>query len=172
MNRREAVIAGLTSLAAAVGIASAADEQTSDAEAESPELEPLRTLLNAYHTAFNNQDLEGVLATMSDKAAVMGTGPGEVWSGPDELKAAYRHFFEGFDMGQQTFDYEFSLGQITGDSGWLMTSGNVSGTKEEKDFTFPVNLSVVASKAGDKWVIDAMHFSILSGDSDEEQGDE
>jgi ketosteroid isomerase-like protein len=172
MNRREAVIAGMTSLAAAVGVASAADEQTSDAEAESPELEPLRTLLNAYLTVFNNQDLEGVLATMSDKAAIMGTGPGEVWSGPDELKAAYRYFFEGFDMGQQTFDYEFSLGQITGDSGWLMTSGNVGGTKDGKDFTFPVNLSVVASKAGDKWVINAMHFSILSGESDDEQGDE
>jgi uncharacterized protein (TIGR02246 family) len=172
MNRREAVIAGLTSLAAAVGVASAAAEQPSDAESESPELEPIRTLLNAYHTAFNNQDLEGVLATMTDKTTVMGTGPGEVWSGPDELKAAYRHFFEGFDMGQQTFDYEFSIGQVTGDSGWLMTSGNVGGTREGKDFTFPVNLSVVASKTGDKWVINAMHFSVLSGDSDEEQGDE
>src|SRR5215468_7839397 len=169
MNRREAVIAGLTSLAAAVGVASAAEEQTSDTETENPELEPIRTLLKAYHTAFNNQDLEGVLATMSDKAAVMGTGPGEVWSGPDELKAAYRHFFEGFDMGQQTLDYEFSIGQITGDSGWLMTSGNVSGTKEDKEFTFPVNLSVFATKDGGKWAIAAMHFSILSGDTEEEE---
>ena len=169
MNRREAVIAGLTSLAAAVGVASAADEPTSDAEAEDPELEPLRTLLNTYHTAFNNQDLDGVMATLSDKAAIMGTGPGEIWSGPDEIKAAYRHFFEGFDMGQQRLDYEFSIGQITGDSGWLMTSGNVSGTKEDKEFTFPVNLSVFATKDGGKWAIAAMHFSILSGDTEEEE---
>ena len=171
MNRKEAVIAGLASLAVAVTEPPAANAQTTDAEAETenPELEPIRSLLNAYHAAFNNHDLDGVMAAFSEKAAILGTGPGEIWSGPDEIKAAYRHFFEGFDMGQQTFDYEFNIGQITGDSGWLMTSGNVGGTKDGKEFTFPVNLLVTATKEGGKWVIAAMHFSILSGDTEEEE---
>lgn len=169
MNRREAVIAGFTSLAAAAGVASAADEPTPDAEAGNPELEPIRTLLTTYHTAFNNQDLDGVMATLSDKAAVMGTGPGEIWSGPEELKLAYRQLFEGFDRGQQRIDYEFNIGQITGDTGWLMASGNVSGTKEGKEFTFPFNLSVFATKDGGKWAIAAMHFSTLTGDTEEEE---
>ncbi|MBV8586786.1 MAG: nuclear transport factor 2 family protein [Verrucomicrobia bacterium] len=169
MNRREAVIAGFASLAAVVGGTSPSNAQTSEAETENPELEPIRTLVAAYDAAFNNQDLDGVMATLSEKAAIMGTGPGEIWSGPDEIKAAYRHFFEGFDIGEQSFDYEFNIGQITGDSGWLLTSGNVSGTKDGKPFTFPVNLSITAIKDGGKWLIGAMHFSILSGDSEEEE---
>lgn len=169
MNRREAFIAGLTSLAAAVGIQTDANAQTSDTEAANPELDPLRNLLAAYDRAFTNQDLDGVMAILSEKAAIMGTGPGEIWSGPEEIKAAYRHFFEGFDVGEQSFDYEFSIGQVAADSGWLLTSGNVTGTKEGKEFTFPVNISLAATKDGGKWQIAAMHYSILTGDTQEEE---
>jgi ketosteroid isomerase-like protein len=166
MNRRQAVLAGLATLAATPA-PPAAKSQTSEPEGEDPELEPLRALLKALDVAFSNQDLDGVMATLSEKAAMMGSGPGEVWSGPDEIKAAYQHFFEGFDYGQQSFDYEFSLGQLGADSGWLMTSGNVSGTKDGREFTFPVNISLVATKDGDKWRIAAMHFSTLTGETDE-----
>jgi hypothetical protein len=34
------------------------------------------------------------MACLTDKAAIMGSGPGEVWLGPDEMKVAYEHFFE------------------------------------------------------------------------------
>jgi ketosteroid isomerase-like protein len=172
MNRREAVLAGLASLAATIAAPPAVNAQTSEPEPETPEnpeLEPLRALLKALDVAFTNQNLDGVMATLSENAALMGSGPGEVWSGPDEIKAAYQHFFEGFDIGQQSFDYEFSLGQVGADSGWLMTSGNVSGTKEGNEFTFPVNISLVATKEGDKWRIAAMHFSTLTGDSEERE---
>jgi ketosteroid isomerase-like protein len=169
MNRREAVIAGLASLATAVGVQTDANAQTSDTEAANPELDPLRTLLAAYDKAFANQDLDGVMATLSEKASIMGTGPGEVWSGADEIKAAYRHFFEGFDVGEQSFDYEFSIGQVAANSGWMLTSGNVTGTKDGKEFTFPVNVSLVATKDGGRWQIAAMHFSILTGDTQEEE---
>lgn len=170
MNRRAVVLAGLASLAAAVAAPPVVQSQTSD-ETEIPELEPLRALLKALDVAFSNQDLAGVMATLSDNAAIMGSGPGEIWSGTDEIKAAYQHFFEGFDSGQQSFDYEFSLGKIGADSGWMMTSGNVSGTKDGKEFTFPVNISLVATKDGGKWLIAAMHFSTLTGDTEEREED-
>jgi ketosteroid isomerase-like protein len=167
MNRREAFIAGFAGLAAAVTAPGNANAETSDAEGENPELEPLRALLGAYDQAFANQNLEGVMATLSGDAVIMGNGPGEIWSGPDEIKAAHRHFFEGFDVGEQSFDYEFSLGHINGDTGWLLTSGNVNGTKDGKDYSFPVNISLVATKNGENWVISAMHFSNF-GDVEEE----
>ena len=43
----------------------------------------------------------------------MGCGPGEIWSGPDEIKAAHEHLFEGFDIGEQNFEYEFSIGELS-----------------------------------------------------------
>src|SRR5215831_11291678 len=166
MNRKEAIM-GIATIAAAAAVPSVVSAQKPEAEAENPELEPMRALLKAYDTAFTNQDLDGVMATMSDKAALMGSGPGEIWSGPDEIKAAHQKLFEGFDAKQQGFDYEFNIGQVMSDTGWMLTSGNVTGTKGGKEFTFPVNISLAATKQGGKWLIAAMHFSIVTDEPEE-----
>src|SRR5215468_12055631 len=105
MNRKEALL-GIATIAAAAAVPSIASAQTPEARAENPELAPIRALLKAYDTAFTNHDLNGVMATLSDKAAIMGCGPGEVWSGADEIKAAHQKLFEGFDPHEQGFDYE------------------------------------------------------------------
>jgi len=96
----------------------------------------------------------------------MGSGPGEIWSGPDEIKVAYEHFFQGFDKGQQKFEYQFRVGGLTSDMGWMMTSGNVTGKKDDKEFAFPVNISLTVAKDGSRWLIAAMHFSTLAGGAD------
>jgi ketosteroid isomerase-like protein len=129
MNRREAIIAG------AVGIATAvtAVENAQASPSENPEVEPIRALLKAHDEAFTDQDINGVLACFTKTAAIMGSGPGEIWSGPDEIKVAYEHFFQGFDKGQQKFEYQFRIGGLTSDMGWMMTSGNVTGKKDEKE---------------------------------------
>ena len=170
MNRKEALM-GIATIAAAAAIPSVAHAQKPEAEAEgeaqNPELEPLRALLKAYDTAFTNQDLNAVMATMSEKAAIMGSGPGEIWSGADEIKAAHQKLFEGFDARQQSFDYEFNVGQVMADSGWMLTSGNVTGKKGGEEFTFPVNISLTATKQGGKWLIAAMHFSTVTDEPEE-----
>jgi uncharacterized protein (TIGR02246 family) len=166
MNRKEAIM-GIATIAAAAAVPSVASAQKPEAEAENPELEPLRALLKAYDTAFTNHDLDGVMATLSEKAAIMGSGPGEIWSGADEIKAAHQHLFEGFDPREQSFDYEFNIGQVTSDAGWMLTSGNVNGAKGGKEFAFPVNISLTATKQGGKWLIAAMHFSTVTDEPEE-----
>ena len=161
MNRREAIIAGVAGVAAAVAVPPVAKAEASPAE--HPEVEPIRALLRAHDEAFTNQDLNGVMACFAAKAAIMGTGPGEIWSGPDEIKTAYEHFFEGFDKGQQQFEYQFRIGGVTPKMGWMMTSGNVTGKKDAKDFAFPLNISLTVAKNDEKWLIAAMHFSTLTG---------
>ena len=166
MNRKEAIM-GIATIAAAATVPSIASAQTPEAEPQNPELEPIRALLKAYDTAFTNHDLAGVMATFSDKAAIMGCGPGEIWSGADEIKAAHQHLFEGFDPKEQGFDYEFNIGQVTGDTAWMLTSGNVTGSKGGKEFSFPVNISLTATKQGGKWLIAAMHFSTVTDEPEE-----
>jgi uncharacterized protein (TIGR02246 family) len=159
MNRREAIFAGVVSIAATLPTAV-------DAEAsENPEVEPIRALLKAHDEAFTNHDLDGVLACLTEKAAIMGTGPGEIWSGPDEIKVAYEHFFQGFDQGKQKYEYQFKIGGVSSDMGWLMTSGNITGQKAANEFTYPINLSLTVAKNEGKWRIAAMHFSTLTGAS-------
>src|ERR1700736_1991375 len=159
MNRREAIIAGVVSIAATLPAA------VNAAVSENPEVEPIRALLKAHDEAFTNHNLDGVMACLTEKAAIMGTGPGEIWSGPDEIKIAYEHFFQGFDKGQQHFEYQFRIGGVTSEMGWLMASGNVNGKKDGKEFTFPLNLSLTVAKKDGKGLIAAMHFSTLTGGS-------
>ena len=161
MNRREAIITGIA--VAATSVAATPSAAAESAQEANPELDQVRTLLHAHDEAFTNHDMEGVLACYTEKAAIMGSGPGEIWSGPDEMKAAYQHFFEIFDKGEQKFEYQFRLGKLASDMGWMMTSGNVNAKKEGKEFAFPLNLSLTVEKNEGKWLIAAMHFSTLTG---------
>jgi|ERR1700722_10792285 len=164
MNRREAIIAAVTAgVASAVAVPTVSKAEAS--VAERPEVEPIRALLRAHDEAFTNQDLKGVLACFATKSAIMGTGPGEIWSGPDEIKTAYEHFFHGFDKGEQHFEYQFRIGGVTPKMGWMMTSGNVTGKKDGKEFAFPVNISLTVAKNDEKWLIASMHFSTLTGEA-------
>jgi SnoaL-like domain len=118
MNRREAIIAGIA--VAAASVASAPSAAAESAQEANPELDQVRTLLRAHDDAFTNHDMEGVLACYTEKAAIMGSGPGEIWSGSDEMKAAYEHFFEIFDKGEQKFEYQFRIGKkLASDMGWM-----------------------------------------------------
>jgi uncharacterized protein (TIGR02246 family) len=163
MNRREAIIAGMAGITAAVAAAPKAEAESS--EGANPDLGQIRALLRTHDEAFTNHDLNGIMACLTKKAAIMGTGPGEIWSGPDEIKVAYEHFFQGFDKGEQKFEYQFKIGGVTPEMGWLMTAGNVNGKKDGKDFSFPLNLSLTVAKKDGKWLIAAMHFSTLTGAS-------
>jgi uncharacterized protein (TIGR02246 family) len=161
MNRRDSIIAGLAGITAAATLAPSA--RAEEEKAANPELEDVRALLKAHDEAMTNHDLQGVMATMTEKAAIMGTGPGEIWSGPDEIKNAYEHFFQGFDKGEQKFDYQFKIGGLGSDMGWLMASGDIKGKKDGKAFEFPINISLTVTKADGKWRIASMHFSTLTG---------
>jgi uncharacterized protein (TIGR02246 family) len=158
VNRRHAILTGLAGATAVAALSPAASAQDSN-----PELESARALLKSHDDAFKNQNLDGVLATFARKAAVIGTGPGEIWSGPEEIKAAYENFFKGFDKGSQEFDYHFRLGGLQGDAGWLATSGNIKGKKDGKDFEFPINVTITIVKEDGAWRIAAFHFSTLAG---------
>jgi uncharacterized protein (TIGR02246 family) len=163
MTRKEAIIAGAASLSAlAMATHSARAEEAAEAN---PEVVKIRELLKAHDDAMTNHDLSGVMKCLTDNAAIMGTGPGEFWVGPEEIKIAYEHFFETFDKGAQHFEYQFRIGGVGTDMGWLMASGNVIAKKDGKEFTFPMNISLTVAKKSDEWRIAAMHFSTLTGDT-------
>jgi uncharacterized protein (TIGR02246 family) len=165
MNRRTSIITGLT---AATGLAAVLNSpaEAKEKEKANPELEKVRAVLKAHDDAMTSHNLEGVMAVLTSDPVVMGTGPGEFWSGTEEVKDAYTHFFEGFDKGEQDFTYHDKRGALSKDMGWLVVSGDVKGKKDGKDFAFPINISLTVSKADGAWKIAAMHFSNLTGGGD------
>ena len=159
MNRRNAIAAGVAGLSAIALTQAGAAETT---QVDKSELENIKKLLQAHDDAMSKHDLKGVLATLDDHAAVMGTGPGEMWQGKDELKVAYQHFFMTHDKGDQDYKPSFRVGGLTTKMGWLMTSGNVEGKREGKAFSYPLNISLTVEKTDGVWKINAMHFSTLT----------
>jgi len=166
MNRRDSIITGATAIAAIAALKSTA--QAEETPSANPELEKIRAVLKAHDEAMTSKNLPGVLATLATKAVIMGTGPGEVWNGHEEIKDAYEHFFQGFDKGEQSFTYYVKFGELSPEMGWLLASGEVKGKKDGKDFAFPLNMSLTASKASGEWKIAAMHFSTLTGPAEKD----
>jgi len=161
MNRRNSIIAGLAGVAAAARLAPSLRAEEKSAN---PELDDIKALLKAHDEAMSGHDLEGVMATLTEKAAILGTGPGEIWSGPAEIKDAYEHFFQDFEKGSQSFEYQFKIGGLGSDMGWLMASGNIKGKRNGKEVEVPINISLTVAKSGGKWRIASMHFSTLTGE--------
>ena len=162
MNRRTSFITGLSAVTAVAALQSRIHAQ--EPKADNPEVEKIRAVLKAHDDAMTNHNLEGVLAVLSPKAVIMGTGPGEVWSTPEEIKDAYTHFFADYDKGQQDFTYHVRFGELSSEMGWLVASGEVKGKKDKKAFAFPMNISLTVSKTGGDWKIAAMHFSTLTSE--------
>lgn len=164
MNRRTSIIKGLTGIATISALT--AKSSAAETEGENSDLEQIKAVLKAHDEATTNHNIDGILAVMAPKAVIMGSGPGEIWSGPDEIKDAYTHFFADFDKGQQDFTYDVRFGGLTPAMGWLMASGEVKSKKDGKDFAFPLNISLTVAKADGKWQIVAMHFSTLTAGND------
>jgi len=161
MNRRTSLLTGLSALTAVAALSSAASSEEKKPNAE---LKKIHDVLKAHDDAMTNHNLAGVLATLAPKAVIMGTGPGELWATPEQIKDAYKHFFEGFDKGEQHFTYHDRHGDLSGTMGYLVVSGEIKGKKAGKAFAFPINISLTVTKADGSWKIASMHFSTLTGE--------
>ena len=162
MNRREAIFAGISTFAAAVATAPAAfAADDKDTPKEFAEIVPV---LKKHDDAFTNHDLAGVLGTFATKNVVVGTGPGELWSGTGELTTAYENFFKGFDKGQNDYEARHRIGAVNGDTAWIVSAGDCKAKKDGKDVSYPVNLSFSLVKEGGAWKIAVLHFSTFASD--------
>lgn len=90
---------------------------------------------------------------------VIGTGPGEIWGGTEEIATAHKNFFGLFDPGKQKQETQFRDGHVIGDMAWLVTMSSVSLTKGATTTEFGLNTSAVFEKTGGAWLIRLLHFS-------------
>lgn len=158
---RRAVMAAAVG-ATAFAAAAQAEAQTKPAAPTNPDLEKLKELLDSYHKAFAAQDLAGVLKRFAPDAVLIGTGPGEIWGGPEEIGKAYTNFFQVFDKGKQSAERLFVDGNIIGGMAWLVAMTKMTITKGNKTSEFGLNSSLVFERQGPDWQIRIMHFSNIT----------
>ena len=147
-------------LGAALGGVTAAVPALAQTKPSDPAaVEALKALLDAYHKAFSAHDLPAVLKLFAPNAVVIGTGPGEIWGGPEEIGTAHKNFFQLFDPGKQKLEAQFRDAHILGDMAWLVAMSDVSLTKGTTTTEFGLNTSAVFEKTGGVWLIRVMHLS-------------
>lgn len=166
MVRRVFVAAMALSLAVVLMASEAGQERFA---ATDEQITEIKALLQAHDVAFTNHDLEGVLAcyVTGPRTVVMGTGPGEVWVGKEEISQMYEQMFLDFDRGKQEFAYNWRQGGLNGRTAWLNTMGEVRLTKDGEEKAFAMNASCIIVRDGEGWKFVNFHFSTF-GDAPEE----
>ncbi len=148
-----------------LGTAQAEVDQTS-----SDLKEAVKAVWQDQQKAFDAHDVDGVLATYadSDDIMLMGTGPGEHWVGPAEIKDAYAHFMETFDPHTLEVKCGDGAGSTKGDVAWVTGVCHFIDKQEEESRQYVANLSAVLVKQGDAWRFHTMHFSHLTGRAEDQ----
>jgi ketosteroid isomerase-like protein len=134
----------------------------------------IRAVFQAHEKAMNSQDLEAVMKLYApgDKTVVMGTGPGEVWVGKDQIANAYKHFFADFDAHSIKRSCPWELGDVSGDVGWLSATCDYKDSLKGTRRAYALNVSVVLQKLKGEWKLRSMHFSNLVSGKPSEGGHE
>lgn len=137
-------------LAASPGLAS---EANSDAMAE------IDQMIKSHNQAYDNKDIDAVMAFYAPDAVLMGSGPGERYDGTEEIRDAHIHFFESYD--KQTSELTWHKTRVNGDVAWSMSMKQYTLYNKNVKNEFALNWSVVLEKQNGKWVFVSLHFSNL-----------
>jgi ketosteroid isomerase-like protein len=122
-------------------------------------------LLSKHDEAMNQHNLDGVVAMYAPgpKTLMLGTGPGEKFQGPAEIKAAYAEMFKDYDKGTLKHTCYWKDGRGSGNVVWGGAMCKLSDSKGGKNREYELNVSVVAEKQGEKWLFVLIHYSNLVG---------
>jgi ketosteroid isomerase-like protein len=145
----------------APGIAEAASSGSAHAQA----IEEVKALLVQHDQALSKKDLHRLMGTFATGAntVVLGTGPGERWVGPQQIKEAYTHIFQGYDTGTLTTSPEWRTGGISGSMGYLAGTWQAKDSLKGKVRQYALNVSAAMQKQSGKWRIIMLHMSNPTG---------
>jgi uncharacterized protein (TIGR02246 family) len=122
-------------------------------------------MLRKHDDAMNQHDLDGVMALFlpNPKTVIIGTGPGEKFQGPEEIRAAYSEMFKDYDKGTLTHNCYWKDGRSSGNVAWGAFMCKLSDSKGGKNRDYELNVSAVAEKQEGKWQFVMLHYSNLVG---------
>lgn len=124
-----------------------------------PEKEIMEFVQN-YQQAFQKKDIDGVVAMYAKDAVLMGTGPGERYVGPEEIRNAYMEYFKTSD--KEVYNNTWNKLGKHGDVLWVAGMTHVSAYLKNKKNEFAINWTVVLSKQDGAWKVVQHHISNIS----------
>jgi uncharacterized protein (TIGR02246 family) len=149
----------LTALAVvSLGVAQTAPKATPMDATTGPQAE-VQAAIAAYARAISEKDIDACLAAYAPgtNSLMLGTGPGERWVGPEEMRTAHEQFFKDFDT--ESSKPTWRMVQVSGDVAWVAGMSEVVDYDKNVKNEFFLNISAVLQKIDGKWKIVQFHFS-------------
>lgn len=116
-------------------------------------------VLNKFNEAYSRRDIDGLLALFAPDPdlIVIGTGADERRIGLSELKLqAERDWSQSESL---SFELGWRSVSAAGSVAWLAVEAVGWGRVDGQEISFPLRLTAVLEKRGDKWLCVQMHFS-------------
>lgn len=162
---------GIAMLAAngLLSVRAAERERGTAAKGEKPE-KPLMAAqkeivaaFQAYTEAVAHKDIDRAMAAFApgQDTMVLGTGKGETWGGPEEIREAHLHFFKAYE--KETAEPVWRHIKVSGDSAWYAGMSRFVDESQGKKNEFFMNISAVLQKLDGKWQIVLLHVSNPTG---------
>jgi uncharacterized protein (TIGR02246 family) len=141
-----------------LSIAQTAPKATPTDATAGPQAE-VQAAIAAYSRAISEKDIDACLAAYAPgpNSLMLGTGPGERWVGPEEIRSAHEEFFKDFDT--ETSKPTWRMVQVSGDIAWMAGMSEVVDYDKNVKNEFFLNVSGVLQKIDGKWRIVQFHFS-------------
>lgn len=135
------------------GLAGAADKDTA-LENE------INEFVQKYQQAFQEKNIDAIMAMYSEDAVLLGTGPGERYVGQEEIKDAYQHYFSAFDKEEGTLTWRRAGHQ--GDVVWVAGMSHMTTYFKNEKTEFALNWTLVLAKKDGAWKAVQRHISNIS----------
>ncbi len=125
----------------------------------------IKEVVDRHDKALSEKNLDALMETFvaGPHTVVLGTGPGERWVGPDEIRAAYTEIFKNYDAGTLQVTTTWKTGAAEGNVAWIAAQAQcVEYLKNEKR-EYGLNVTATLVKRGAKWQIVSLHMSNPTG---------
>lgn len=152
-----------------LSVRAAEEELGTEAKQEKPE-KPLTAdqkeivaAFQAYTEAVAHKNIDRAMAAFApgQDTMVLGTGKGETWGGPEEIREAHLQFFKDYE--KETAEPVWRNIKVSGDVAWYAGMSRFVDESQGKQNEFFMNISAVLQKQQGKWRIVLLHVSNPTG---------
>lgn len=126
-----------------------------------------RDLMDKFMESYQQRDIDKLMSLVApdDDLFLFGTGSDEKRIGPDEFR--YQAERDWSQMEELAFKFTHHHISAAGPVAWVASEGVGEGNAGGQALRFPLRMTAVLERRGDKWLMVQSHVSVPAGGQEE-----
>jgi len=127
----------------------------------------VRALMDKFMESYQQRDIDKLMSLVApdDDLFLFGTGSDEKRIGPDEFR--YQAERDWSQMDELAFNFTRHHISAAGPVAWVASEGVGEGRAGGQELRFPLRMTAVLERRGDKWLMVQSHVSVPAGGQEE-----